>query len=124
MSEKYSSLEYDGIKQDELQAAGDGVPVFTYNITTSSSAEFERGDIVCATSPTGTFKLATATDTGYFGIVRDDFKATSDLTVCQAYVSGRFHREKLNKYAGTDTSVVDALELEMKRQNIWLTSIR
>lgn len=109
--------------EDGLQAGG-FIPIPIRNIEVGSDTVVYRGDLMAAATPAGVYSLATASDTGkYFVIARDNFTASSDSTITQAYTSGEFHAEKIRTSA-TDTSVLDALELELRRQNIHLTHIK
>jgi len=111
---------FSGTKFDEL--IGDTYePTITKNIEVGAAVE--RGMLMAATAPTGVYSLATAADTGKSLVVaKENFEPTSDLTITQAYSRGVFNREKIITSA-SDTSVVDALELEMQRQGLYLTSI-
>lgn len=124
MSKEYFGT-FPGVREDILEAAGDGIPKFLNNINVASDTTVQRGMLMAASAPTGTFSLAGAGDTNkYFAIARDDFEADSSHTVCQAWVSGRFHREAVITAGGSDTTVLEALEPEMRRQNLHLTSIK
>ena len=119
---KYFGTIDDTVKRDELFGGGDGIPVELVNIKVGVGAEIQRGNILAADSPTGTFALATASDTSKnLVIAAENFVASdSDSAVTSAYRSGKFNRNKL----GTDTATVTALETELRRQNIILTSLK
>lgn len=114
----------DTVFRDELQAAGDGIPVFLRNVEVADDAEIQRGMLLAASTPEGVYSLAGAGDTGkYFAIARDNFIADSDHQITQAYYHGRFHRDKIITSGGSDTTVLDSLELELRRQNIFLVKL-
>lgn len=119
---KYFGTVDDTIKRDELFGGGDGFPVELINVKVGANAEISRGNILAGNSPTETFSLATASDTSKtLVIAAENFVAESDNTVTTAYSAGKFNRERLS--ADTDTTVA-ALETELRRQNIILTSIK
>lgn len=110
--------EFAGVARDEL--FGDvSQPVKIRNVTLSTGTAITRGTILAAATPDGTYAAATAADVNKnLVIAAADFTATSDGTVTQAYSSGVFNREKITP---SDTGV---FELELRRQNIQLTSIK
>ena len=110
--------EYAGVVRDEL--IGDAAyPVKLRNVTLSSGTAVTRGTILAAATVDGVYAPATSADVNKnLAIAVSDFTASSDGTVTQAYSSGVFNREKLTP---SDTSV---FELELRRQNIHLTSIK
>ena len=108
------------VTRDELQAAGDGIPIFTRNFEVASDCTVQRGMLMAAATPTGVYSLATAADKDkYFVIAREDFEPDAEHLITQGYSMGRFHSNKIIT-ASTDTSVLDALQLELRRQNIHL----
>ena len=122
MSDKYSG-EFKGFNPDEL--IGDTYePLTVQNVKVGTTAEIKRGELLAGASATDTFKTATAADTSkVLVIARENFVADSECFVTSAYSNGVFNREKL--VTGTsDTTVIDALELEMRRQGLRLTGLR
>lgn len=120
--EKYFMKAENTVKLDELFGGGDGFPVETKNVTVASDTNIFRGSILASATDAGTYSLATAADTGKsLVIAAEDFVADSDNTVTTAYSAGKFNRERL--IADTDTTIT-ALETELRRQNIILTSIK
>lgn len=114
---------WDGITRDELEAAGDGIPKFIRNIDVGSDTVVQRGMLMAATTPTGTYSLATAADTNKFLVIaRDDFEADSDHTICQAFTMGRFHSNKIIT-ASSDTAPVSLFEAELRKQGIHLVEL-
>ena len=105
---------------DDLFAGG-YVPVYLKNIEINSDTTLQRGMLLAETG--GVYNLATSSDTGKsLAVAAVDFTpADSDDTVAQAYISGYFHKNKIIT-GPTDTSIIDSLELEMRRQNIILTT--
>ena len=114
-----------GIQRDELQGGGDGIPTELWNIDVGSSATITRGDLLCASSPTGIFSLVGSTvDAGkVFTIARDDFIGSESSTVTQAYASGKFNRERINLGGGSSLTL-EPFENELRKQNIHVTSIQ
>lgn len=116
---------FPGIEHDDLQAMSEQVPVFVRNVEIAEDAEIKRGMLMAATDPRGEYHLATAADAAgnsFFGIAIDDYKADSDHTITQCYISGIFHEEKIIT-ADSDTAPIKLFELELRRQNIWLRKI-
>lgn len=109
---------FPAMKVDEL--IGDNYePLITRNI--KFEGEFKRGTLMAAENATATFRPATATDKDKFFVIAAYETADSDVAV--AYQSGVFNREKI--VDGTENhSIVDGLENELRKQNIFLTSIR
>lgn len=107
--------------RDELFGGDDGIPVSKRNIDVAANATIERGMLLASATTFGTFAPAAATDTGkVYLIAAEDFTADSDHTVTQAYVSGKFNREKIK----LDNSLnIDDFEETLRRANIHLTSI-
>lgn len=124
MSKEYFGT-FPGVVNEDLEAAGDGIPKFLNNINVASDATVTRGMLMAATSPGGTFSLASASDTNkYFAIARDDFEADSAHTVCQAWTMGRFHAPSVITTGGSDTTVLRTLEPELRKQNIHLVGLQ
>lgn len=120
MAEYYGEWA-DTVTHDDLQAAGDGVSVFTRNFEVASGTVVHRGDLMAAATPTGVYTLATAADTGkYFVIARENFTADNEHKITQGYYSGRFHKEKVK---AANENALTALELELRRQNILLVKL-
>ena len=95
-----------------------------FNINVASDTTIQRGTLLAADSFEGNFKLVDSTDTGkVFAIALDNFTADSDSTVAQAYTSGVFNREKIIT-AATDSSILNALTPELRKQNIFFTSVK
>lgn len=114
--ETFNSVEYD-----ELFGGGDGFPVETINVNVGAGTEIKRGNILAGDSPTGTFALATSDDTSKtLVIAAEDFIGDSDSAVTTCYRSGKFNREKLS---ADSAETIAALETELRRQNIILTSL-
>ena len=122
MPKKYfGSFKLDN--RDEL--VGDTYKeLIRFNINVSSDTTLQRGMLLSADSFEGNFKLVDSTDTGkVFAVALDNFTADSDNTVTQAYTSGVFNREKIIT-AATDSSILNALTPELRKQNIHFTSIK
>lgn len=111
----------DGIKRDELMGGADGIPVSIRNIDVASDTTIQRGMLLSASSTFGVFAPAADTSTKVFVIAEKDFVADSDHTVTQAYTSGKFNREKIILDENLN---IDNFEVELRRQNIILTSIK
>lgn len=117
--------ETDGISRDELSGGGDGIPQETWNVNVGASAAIERGMLLCADSPTDEFSLVATADDAQkvLAIAREDFTADAEHTVTQAFVSGKFNREKI--ILGGDSSLtIDAFENELRKQNLHLTALK
>ncbi len=112
----------DGIKRDELMGGADGIPVSIRNIEVSTDTTIQRGMLLASATTFGVFAPATSSDTSkVLVIAENDFVADSDHTVTQAFTSGKFNREKII----LDESLnIDDFEVELRRQNIILTSIK
>lgn len=110
--------EYEGVKLDEL--FGDAAyPVKLRNVTLTSGTAVTRGTILASGTVDGVYAPATSADVNKnLVIAAADFTASSDGTVTAAYSSGVFNRENLTP---SDTAI---FELELRRQNIHLTSIK
>lgn len=111
--------EYEGVKRDEL--FGDAAyPVKLRNVTLTSGTAVTRGTILAAATVDGVYSPATSADVNKnLVIAAADFTASSDTgLVTAAYSSGVFNRENLTP---SDTAI---FELELRRQNIHLTSIK
>lgn len=116
---------FEGVTWDDLQAAGDGISTFTRNIEVGSDTTVERGMLMAASTPTGVYSLAGAGDSGkFFAIARENFEADSSHTVTTAFTMGRFHAPKVITTGGSDTSVLAALEPELRRQNLHLVGLQ
>ena len=116
---------FEGVKYDDLQAAGDGISTFTRNIEVGSDTVVERGMLMAASTPTGVYSLAGASDTGkFFAIARENFEADSNCSITQAFTMGRFHAPKVMTTGGSDTSVLAALEPELRRQSLYLVGLQ
>lgn len=123
-SDKYFG-HFPGVTDDNLEAAGDGVPKFIRNVDVGSDTTIQRGMLLAASTPAGEYHLASALDTGsFFAIARDDFEATSENTVCQAWTMGRFHAPSVITTGGSDTTILNTLEPELRRQNIHLVGLQ
>lgn len=118
---------FPGIEHDDLQAMSEQVPVFVRNVEISSDTTISRGMLMAATDPRGEYHLANATDAAannrFYGIAIDDYKADSDHTITQCYISGIFHEEKIIT-ADSDTAPIKLFELELRKQHIWLRKIQ
>lgn len=114
----------DGIERDEL-SGGPEVPLTVWNINVGASAVIERGQLLCANTPTDDFALVSSAGDAskVLGIAVCNFEADSDHTVTQIYSSGKFNRERI-KLGGDSSLTLDTFENEMRRQDIWLTSIK
>lgn len=114
----------DGIERDEL-SGGPEAPLTVWNVNVGASAVIERGQLLCASSPTADFALVSSAGDAskVLGVAVADFTADADHTVTQIYSSGKFNRERI--ILGGDSSLtLDIFENEMRRQNIHLTSIK
>ena len=113
-----------GVIRDEL-AGGAEFPLSVWNVNVGASAVIERGQLLCASSPTAEFKLVTdASDASkVLGIAACDFTADDTHTVTTAYVAGVFNGNRL-KLGGDSTLTIDAFSNELRKQNIHLTSIK
>lgn len=107
--------------RDELFGGDDGIPVSLRNIEVAANAKIERGMLLSSATTFGTFAPVASVDTGkVYLVAAEDFAADSDHTVTQAYVSGKFNREKIK----LDSSLnIDNFEETLRRANIQLTSI-
>ena len=114
-----------GITRDELAGGADGIPQEIWNVNVGASATIKRGDLLCATTPTGEFSLVgSAGDANkIFTIARDDFIGSESSTVTQAYASGKFNRERIN-LGGDSSLTLEPFENELRKQNIHVTSIQ
>lgn len=114
----------DGIERDEL-SGGPEAPLTVWNVNVGASAVIERGQLLCASSPTADFALVSSAGDAskVLGVAVADFTADADHTVTQIYSSGKFNRERI--ILGGDSSLtLDTFENELRRQNIHLTSIK
>ena len=115
--------DFDTVTLDELQAASN-IPVTTFNISVENNATIQRGDLLAAANFTDTFKLASAGDSSkVLAVARDNFVADSNHTVTAAYFSGTFHKNKI-RTASSDSSVIDSLQNELRRQNLHFVKIK
>lgn len=107
--------------RDELFGGDDGIPVSLRNIEVASSASIQRGMLLSSATTFGTFAPAADTDKSkVYVVAAETFDADSDHTVTQAYVSGKFNREKIVLGSSLD---IDDFEETLRRANIHLTSI-
>ena len=107
--------------RDELFGGDDGIPVSLRNIEVDSSTSIQRGMLLSSATTFGTFAPAADTDTSkVYVVAAETFDADSDHTVTQAYVSGKFNREKIVLDSSLD---IDDFEETLRRANIHLTSI-
>lgn len=116
--------ETDGIDRDEL-SGGAEAPLTVWNVNVGASAVIERGQLLCADSPTDDFALVSSAGDAskVLGVAVSNFTADADHTVTQIYSSGKFNRERI--ILGGDSSLtLDTFENELRRQNIHLTSIK
>lgn len=115
-----------GIERDELQGRP-GELVDIWNINVGASAVIERGMLLGASSPTGEFGLiGSLSDAAnkVFVVARDNFTAEgASAAVTQAYSRGFFNRERI-KLGGGSAFAIAPLEGELRKQNIFLTSIQ
>lgn len=116
-------FETDGISRDELQGRP-GELVDVWNVNVGASAVIERGMLLCGETPTGEFKQVESESDAdkIFVIARDDFEADAEHTVTQAYSRGFFNRERI-KLGGASTLTLEPFEPELRRQNIFLTTL-
>ena len=114
----------DGIERDEL-SGGPEAPLTVWNINVGASAVIERGQLLCADSPTDEFALVSSSGDAskVLGVAVADFVADADHTVTQIYSSGKFNRERI-KIGGDSSLTLETFENELRRQNIHLTSIK
>lgn len=118
---------FPGITHDDLQSMVESLPVFVRNVEIASDTTIHRGDLLCATNPRGEYHLANATDAAatnrWYGIAIDDYAADAEHYTTQIYISGVFHEEKINT-ASSDTAPISLFELELRRQMIYLRSLK
>lgn len=114
----------DGIERDEL-SGGPEAPLTVWNVNVGASAVIERGQLLCADSPTDEFALVSSSGDAskVLGVAVADFTADADHTVTSIYVSGKFNRERI-KLGGDSSLTLDTFANELRRQNIHLTSVK
>lgn len=119
----YGSLD-SGIKRDDLLSMSDQVPVFIRNIEIATDTTVHRGDLMAATDPQGTYHLAGAADSAandrFYCIIVDDYEADAEHYICQGYLSGIFHLEKIKVAEGAK---IQDFELRLREQGIWLRKL-
>lgn len=122
MSEYF--YETDGVIRDEL-AGGAEFPLSVWNVNVGASAVIERGQLLCASSPTAEFKLVTdASDASkVLGIAACDFTADDTHTVTTAYVAGVFNGNRI-KLGGDSTLTLEPFANELRKQNLHITNIK
>lgn len=110
-----------GFEEDGL-LGGTEFPTELYNVSISSGASLSRGDLICGSSMSGVFApVSSASDASkILMIANEDFTATSLSAVTSAYSAGVFNREKIICAGG---SIAD-FEQELRKQGIWLTSLK
>ena len=114
----------DVLKRDEL-IGGHDTPIEINNIKVAQDAELKRGDLLAADNFQATFKLAAASDTAKcFAVAAEDFAASSDSAVTQAYISGRFNRQRLRVSSSDTATVLTTLEPALRRQEIKLSELK
>lgn len=113
-----------GITRDELTGGG-VIPVDIWNVNVGASAIIERGQLLCADSPTSTWSLASSTLDAdkVLGIARDNFVADEDHTVTQIYSSGTFNRERI-KLGGDSTLTIEPFVDKLRKSNIHLRHLK
>ena len=119
---KYFSKE-DGVVYDEL-LGGTHEPIEIGNVSLSGGASVKRGELICesdgAWSP-----VSSANDKNKnLAIATADFTADSIQAVTPAFFSGVFNREKIICGAESASLDVATFEVEMRKQNLRLTSIK
>lgn len=113
-----------GWQTDEL-VADTSIPIRIENISVSSTATIERGDLLCAASLSGVFApVSSSADANkILMLAANDFVADSLNTVMQAYSAGCFSREKI-KMNGDSSITIQDFEPELRRQNIYLRRLQ
>ena len=112
----------DGIKRDELCGGAEQL-MSIRNIEVAADAEIKRGTLLASATTYGVFAPVTsASDTSKVLVIAEkDFAADSDHSITQAYTEGKFNREKIILKSDLN---IDDFENELRRQNIFLTSIK
>lgn len=110
-----------GFEEDAL-LGGTEFPTELYNVSISSGASIERGYLLCGSSMSGVFApVSSASDASkILMIANEDFVADSLNAVTSAYAAGKFNRSKIKCAGG---SIAD-FEQELRKQGIWLTSLK
>lgn len=100
---------------------GSEYPVEVNNVSLTSGAAIERGQLLAGTS--GVYDIAGAADLEKsLCIAAENFTADSlNGGITQAYFAGKFNREKIK--VGDSLTAAD-FEHELRKQNIHLTSRR
>ena len=115
--------EVNGWEEDGL-LGGFEFPTEIYNVSLSAGASVSRGDLLCSNSMSGVFSIAGASDASKILLfAAEDFVADSLNAVTQAYASGKFNREAIT-FGGNSSVDISNFESEMRKQNLYLTSIK
>lgn len=114
----------NGWEEDGL-LGGVEIPTEIYNVSLSAETSVSRGDLLCGDSFSGVFApVGGASDASkVLVIAAENFTADSLHSVTQAYVSGKFNREKIT-FAGNSSVDISDFENEMRKQNLHLTGIK
>lgn len=113
-----------GITRDELTGGG-VIPVDIWNVNVGASAVIERGQLLCADSPTAEWALVTSSLDAdkVLGIARDNFIADDDHKVTTIYSSGTFNREKI-KLGGGSELTIEPFVNQLRKSNIHLRHLQ
>lgn len=113
----------EGWQADEL-IADTSIPIRIENISVSSTATIERGDLLCAASLSGVFApVSSSADANkILMLAASDFVADSLSTITQAYSAGCFSREKIT--FGGASLTTEPFEQELRKQNIHLRGLQ